>query len=44
MVKDESGVGIEGVSVVIPESKLGSITNEAGKFSIGNIELDIYSL
>ena len=39
IVTDEAGVGIAGVSVMIAESKLGSVTNEAGRFSIGNIQL-----
>jgi Fe(3+) dicitrate transport protein len=39
VVKNESGDGIEGISVSIIESNLGTITNDAGLFSINNIKL-----
>ncbi len=44
MVTSESGLGIEGVSVIIPESKQGTITNEAGRFTISNIKLNRFTI
>jgi Fe(3+) dicitrate transport protein len=38
LAKNESGAGIEGVSVIIPENKHGTVTNIAGRFSISNIK------
>jgi Fe(3+) dicitrate transport protein len=44
LVKNESGTGIEGISVIITESNQGAVTNLAGRFSIENIKLEEFTI
>ena len=44
LVKCETGAGIEGVSVIIQESKQGSVTNLMGRFTIGDIKLEEFTI
>jgi Fe(3+) dicitrate transport protein len=44
MVKDELGSGIEGVSVIISESKQGVVTDQAGRFTIADVELSSFTI